>query len=271
MIQEIYATPCDISWFQAQLDRLCSRYVGRVRLRVAWAPQLVETLATDARGNTLQFKKYPVLDGYFDEWIEGYAYVRNGVGVAYQKNGDSLTPPGVKITDIAVADYRRINPSVHLFVIEKLVDEESATSDAADKRRMSLQELGFDIFAAERSGERWDFLSFISEHRDGCCDLAADREIQCHGLYRPPDSRDVERVREGLRQMEASGVLRDGDRTDLIERRATETAQTIDRLRNLELIDVLKEVQEEARLDEIAQTRSRVTGGVNPPLHRKPY
>lgn len=274
MIEEIHTPPCDVSWFQAELDRMRARYGHKVRLRIAWCPPLVELLAVNPQGDKLEFKKYPALDGYFEEWIEGYSYLRrmgNGwAQVGYQKNGDPLIPPDVKTTDIAVPDYRRVNPSIHIFVIESLVPADERERDSKEKRRMSLEKLGFDIFQ-EDTGEVWEWKADISEHRDGCCAMATEREIRCHGLYRAPDQRDLERVRVALQEMEASGVLDHEDNSSLVERRAKNLSEAINRYRGNEYVEVLKELRESVALDEVAQTRSRVVGGVTPPRHRTSY
>lgn len=274
MIQELYQAPCNIAWFQKELDKLCVPYGNRVKLRVAWCPQLVELLAVNANGDKLEYKKYPVLDGYFEEWVEGYTYLRRigsgWVGVGYQKNGEKLVPAGVLPTDIAVADLRRVNPSIHIFVIERLVPIEEAVRDDKEKRRLSLANLGFDVFEPMTDGV-WEWRADISEHRDGCCDMAREREVYCHGLYREPDRRDLDRVRDALQRMEATRVLDYDDKSSLIEQRAKNTVEAIDRYRHVGLTEVLQEVREESALDRIAQTRSRVVGGINPPRHRTVY
>lgn len=276
MIEETYNPPCDVSWFQAELDRACARYAERnVKLRIAWAPQQVVVRYLDAQGNSREYKKYPILTGYFDEWIEGYAYMRRVNGklerIAYRKNGNNIIPPNVRLTDVAIVDARRVNPSIHIFVIEKRVADHIARPTHEEKRLLALVNPGFDLFGPFPSEGVWDWLTDVSEHRDGCCVMAGERGIYCHGLYRPPDGRDLERVQRALQLMEESGVLDHEDHTPMIERGAKNLTQEINRNKELELIEVMKEGRELDALDEIARSGSRIAMGINPPRHRTAY
>ena len=64
---------------------------------------------------------------------------------------------------------------------------------------MSREKLGFDLFGPFPDEGIWDWFDDLNAHYDGCCDLAAEHNVTCVGLYRPPDHSDLIRVRAAVK------------------------------------------------------------------------
>jgi hypothetical protein len=290
MTEQIYEAPCNTDWFQAELDSLALD--SGEHLRVVWAPsqtvgRVVKAFEGESLGylpeetRTRTYAKYPVRFGDFADYVRGQRYFRRVrinrewkfIEVGYQKSGEVI-PGGVQLTDIAVPDIVHVNPSIHIFVIERKLPDDYAKPMHEEKRILGIIKTGVDLFGPFPAEGIWDFFDEISEHRqvsvsDTCCTVAAQHEVVCQGLYREPNSHDLERVKLSLarfkeRQAKADwGPIKEQAARDLQKSMADYERET-----KKALYDELHECQ---RLDEIAQTRSRVVAGVNPPRHRTAY
>lgn len=194
--------PCDIRWFQAELDRIC-RDKG-VKMRITWAPdQAVARLVED--GRTLEYAKYPLLFGEFVDYQKGQWY-RRKIGdkwrtIAYQKAGD-LIPAGVTVSDLAVPDIVRVNPSADIWVIERKLPDQYARKVHFEKTQLARESLGVDdLFGGFPEEGYWDWFDDVSEKRDGCCEMAKRAGAAfCYHLYREPNANDLWRVRMAVKK-----------------------------------------------------------------------
>jgi len=265
---DIYEPPISTAWFQKQLDAIHAAFPGSVKLRVEWAPRLIEAKVIDRAGNQRIYRKYPLLGMETHEYHVGNYFRRRGKIVAYQKVGE-LIPPNVRVTDIAVPHIERINHSVHLFVIEKKLPDEYARKMWADKRTISRSKLGMDIFGPFPSEGVWTWFDDISEHRlinesETCCDVAERASVRCQGLYREPNGADLDRVRQAFQAHEQRSAMRDEQEV------RDHTAAIVDWEANQRL-EILKEARECERIDKLAHEKTRVIGGTSKPLHTTPY
>lgn len=271
MIEQIYEPPFDTRRFQKQLDAISK---GRnISLRIIWAPRHYVAKTIDRNGSKRRFARYPILFGDFRDYVKGRRYWRkigkDLVEVAYQKIEDAVIPSNVLLTDISTPDIVHVNPSVHLFIIEKRLADEKAKPIHEEKRRLAWTNLGFDLFGNFPKEGVWDCLLEISEHRDGCCEMAAQYGTRCLGLYREPDERDLQRIRKTIQAWEAMPNVE--DKTMLIEQGARDITDAIEKYEDEELTSILQEARECEELDKIAQGRTRVDLASNPPIHRTSY
>lgn len=261
--------------FQAQLDAAVKNYPG-VKLRLEWAPRLTEARVIDKQGNLRVYRKYPLLGMETREYHVGTSYRRNGKIIAYQKMG-GLMPPNMKLGDMAIAHFERVNHSVHIFVIEKKLPDDYARQEWEKKRALSRAKIGADIFGPFPQEGVWVWFDDISEHRlvNGsatCCDIAATAGkggVRCQGLYREPDARDIENVRAALKDWDSRKNLVDS--TSLIEQAARDYTAAVEEWEGKEMLAILQETRELTNLDKIAQEKTRVIGGTKRPLHTTPY
>jgi hypothetical protein len=279
MIEEIYEPPIDTAWFQRELDAACRD--THCELRIVWAPRQVVARVVDRNGSIKEYKKYPVLFGSFMPYVRGRYYCRlvgeKMTTIAYQKVSDGVIPACVKMTDIALPDIVRVNPSIHIFVIERRLPDEAAKRIHEEKRRLAKSQLGFDLFGDFPHEGVWDWFDDISEHRGvqqggvevPCCEIAAAHGVRCQGLYREPNHEDLERVRLALKRWLETLNLE--DKTPLIEQGARDITGAIREYEDKELTSILIEARECENLDKLAHERTRVAIGVNPPIHRTPY
>lgn len=270
-MEQVFEPPVDVSWFQKELDLAC-RDRG-CTLRIAWAPPLTVARVIRPDGITRDYAKYPILFGDFRSYVRGRYYVRpvggKMVTIGYQKTG-ALVPPGVLHTDLAVTDIAHVNASIHQFVIERKLPDESAKRTHEEKQRLARMKLGFNLFPPFPKEGIWDWFDYINEHRDGCCEAAESAGIpRCVGLYREPDHGDLERVRAALKEW----VEKPRYENPLMAAELAGQVRTKELIaaEDNALLEILKDVRECSALDKIAQERTRVSVGVNPPIHRTPY
>lgn len=288
-MEQVYEEPCDIRWFQSELDKL-TRNTGE-SLRIVWAPkQVLARVVNAGTGESLgyrpedtrtrEYAKYPVRFGDFVDFVRGQKYYRRvdlesksqWVEIAYQKAG-TVIPEGVLLTDIAVPDIAHVNPSIHIFVIERRLPDHLAKPTHEQKRILSIINTGIDLFGAFPDEGIWDFFDEISEHRhvsesDTCCSIAAQHEVVCQGLYREPNQSDIERVRQSL------AIWMERKRANMkpvVDQAARDLTEKMKQWEWNAKREIFLDLQECNKLNEIAQGRTRVVGGVNPPRHRKAY
>jgi len=270
-MEQVFNPPVDVSWFQRMLDEAC---VDRgCQLRIEWCPRLTVARVIHPDGTRRDYAKYPILGGHFSKYVRGQTFVRaiNGklTAVGYQKTG-GLVPPGVLLTDFALPDIVHENISIHQFVIERRLPDQSARRYHAEKQRLARVNLGFDLFGDFPKEGVWDFFDSVNEHRDGCCEAAeAGGASRCVGLYREPDHGDLERVRQSLKEW----VEKPAYQNPMMAAELAGQVLTKDLImgEELALLEILKDVRECSKLDKIAQERTRVTVGVNAPRHRTMY
>ena len=278
-MRDIFEPSISMAPFQAQLDAAVKNYPG-VRLRLEWAPRLTECKVIDRSGNTRVYRKYPLLGMETREYHVGNYFRRDGKVIAYERTGQYVpvahaqglvvvAPPNVRATDLVVPHLERVNHSVHLFVIEKQLPDDYAREQWAKKRELSRAQLGIDIFGSFPQEGVWTWFDDISEHHSDCCEIAEGIGVRCQGLYREPDARDLENVRAALKEWDDRKSL--ADNTPLIEQAAKDYAGSQKAWEDNERLNILKEARECSALDKIAHERTRITGGVNPPLHRSAY
>lgn len=287
MEEQYYDPPIDVSWFQAELDLMC-RDAG-CALRIVWAPRLTIARVVRPDGTIRKYAKYPILFGDFRVYTKGHYFVRfvapfdpfkkasgkmNMITVGYQKQGD-LIPPGILQSDIALPDMVTVNPSIHQFVIERKLPDETAKRYWEEKAILAKNKLGLDLFGPFPPEGVWEWFDYIHQHppasppNPSCCELAADHGVMCVGLYRDPDLEDLARVRQSVKTWVerpkyiypdlaavAAGVVR--TKEILADKESALTA-------------ILQETREGQKLDDIAHARSRVVIGTNPPRHRREY
>lgn len=283
MEEQYYDPPVDTTWVQRELDDIC-RDAG-CSLRIVWAPRLTIARVVRPDGTIRKYAKYPVLAGYFQTYSKGNYFVRfinltpydnkpKFVTVGYQKTGE-MVPPNILQSDIALPDLVTVNPSIHQFVIERLLPEEPAKKYWEEKATLAKNNLGFDLFGPFPAEGVWEWFDDINHHppasppNPSCCDLAAEHGVRCVGLYRDPNPEDLTRVRQAVQEWvnrpryvytdlaaEVAGAVR---------------TKEILAYEDNALLETLKEVREGVALDKIAHERSRVTVGVNAPRHRREY
>src|SRR5882762_5112426 len=167
MMEQIYRPPCSVDWFQLELDKITQDKAPPMRIR--WAPTLTVAKVISNDGTERSYAKYPLLFGAFAVYQRGIQYVRQTrkgrVVVGYQKTGDSVIPAGVRLTDIGLADMAYVNPSAHMFVIERKLPNDVARRIHDEKREMAIIQLGLDIFGAFPEEGHWDWFMDIAEHR----------------------------------------------------------------------------------------------------------
>lgn len=270
-MEQVFEPPCSVEWIQSELDAAC---VDRqCELRIAWAPRLTVARVIRPDGITRDYAKYPVLFGSFSKFVRGRWYVRTVNGklttIGYQKTGSEVIPPGVKLTDIALPDVVHINHSIHQFVIERKLPDQTARKTHTEKQQIAKMKLGFDLFGPFPEEGIWDWFDYINQHKDGCCDLAAERGVHCVGLYREPNHDDLVRVRAALKVWSEQPAYKD-------PMMAAELAGQVRTRQLIEaqddaLLEILKEVRECEAIDKVAQERTRVIGGTKRPQHTTAY
>jgi len=265
-MDNIYEPPANVEWFQKELDRASLAYPGAVRLRIVWAPAQFECRFV-WQGQPRNYQKYPLL-GWQTQLVHlGDYWVRGRYVIAYQKASDRLKPANVREGDFIIPHMERVHPSLHIWIIEKQLPDEYARAEWDKKVKLAEKNLGKNIFGEFPKEGRWEWFDDIARHHSGCCEMAADRNVSCRGLYREPDHGDIERVRAAL---EHEANLPE-DRTSLIEQTARDLTKQCEDWEALARLEILQEVRECKKLDDIAQERSRVSIGVNPPIHRSRF
>lgn len=210
--------PVNVSWFQRELDQITRDH--NLVLRLVWAPSLTVARIIDG-GEERVYKKYPLIEDQFAEFVIGWRFHRrNHKGrsrvVGYQKVGE-LVPAHIRPTDFAIPHIERVHPSLHLWVIEKQLDDWYARRMHAQKRKLAQKELGIDLFGEFPKEGVWDEWKVLGEHRQGCCDIALSQKIRCRGLYRDPDETDLQEVRQAVA---ARAAIPASDQDALIEQAA---------------------------------------------------
>lgn len=279
MIEQIYEPPSDTRWFNRALQKICR---GRsIELRLEWMPRLFVAKTIDSDGNQRNYAKYPLRSGEFSCDHLGNRFYRDlGDGkricTGYQKAG-GVVPVGVLLTDIALPHIEYVNPSYHLYVIERRLPDERAKAVHEQKRRLAMANLGFDLFGDFPREGIWDWVGNISSHcgvmqpsgvEMTCCEIAAQNEVICEGIYREPNQKDLDAVREMLTRWEA---IPTSDTDSLIDQAIRDRTQGLLAEKDASLRERLQEARESEQIDLIAHARTRVVLGTNAPLHRTTY
>lgn len=263
-MEQIYTPPCNVDWFQAELEKITADKAPPMRIQ--WAPLLTVAKVISNDGTERKYAKYPLLSGEFISYQRGIRYVRNGITVGYQKTTDSVVPQGVKLTDVAVADWAYVNPSAHIFVIERKLPNDSARKIHEEKREMAIIQLGLDIFGPFPKEGHWDWFMDIAEHRFemqggvrvSCCETARNGGASyCRGLYRSPSNRDLREVRRAVAFWleRIQGHEKDANYQDKMAEGLRATVRKRDRAK---LIDHLKRAEQEDRLRVAYEHSTRV-------------
>lgn len=222
--------PISVKWFQERLDKL--RRGRSIDLRVAWAPSLHTTRFIPINGRLVQrdYAKYPLVGKLTErDYVRGHRFYRIVDGkplqVGYQKvNG--LVEGNVKPDDWVEPDYEHLNPSIQIFVVEVKRPDEYARKVHERKRYLSQVNQGVDLFGDFPTEGVWDWWADISEHREQCCEMAQIVRVDCRGLYRPPDERDLQDVERALRVHESRAANDLQSRVEQAERDIRGAIQT---------------------------------------------
>jgi hypothetical protein len=202
--------PIDVSGFQKQLDAICRDHA--TALRIVWGPSRVRSRLL-LNGESRTFMVYPDVtrqDGLkgFERWTRGDRLVRNGVAVGYRTAAGILTGSPPQPGDVYEPDFEYVQYAHELFIIEQKLEDNFARRMHARYRDMCVRSVGIDGMGEFPAEGWWQFYDEISEHRDGCCERAAERQTRCWGLSREPNQADLTRIRFALWVRDQEPVLR---------------------------------------------------------------
>lgn len=209
--------PCDISWFQSELDRATRDRA--IRLRISW-PAALPAKRMTIRGGDVTFMRYPDPVQAYKRIVHGNFIMRGGLKIGYQMDSGVITgsPDGIYIPDA-----EQIQRALPFFIIEQEMNKDAARRQHQEAREIGLQN-GVDIGSFPDDGY-WTWFEDLSTHDSECCQAAwkassdrheqrrdkelgdtgidigpfpIDAKVDCRGVYREPTYQDVLNVKESL-------------------------------------------------------------------------
>jgi hypothetical protein len=283
--------PCNPKWFERELETICRQF--SVRLRLVWCPERTQREMVGYKGN-----QAGRIGAAYSQNPPCFDYQHLGWWVVGSRQSDAIKAPDMgKIVRREgpfglPKHFPQQNRRIHYdekrdcWWIPEWVSQEVSYNrwlveqKLSDRERQDYEEKTFDPQTLELVQELvwpadglWAALgSMIAEHSPLCCNEANELGALCPGKYREPNRADLDAIRQAIQARNRDGLWEgvDADNSRAVNARRAQREQA-----NIEQAIRRKQLYREMIGNASAPALAKLTpmsiGGLNAPLHLKPF